>query len=127
MTVESRFAPDPDGPGTINIVGFYFPEDMLAFRNTEVNNDSDEYGDVVHWGMKAYMDLADEDARLAEREDQGSMHLVLHGLGSRRDGYYGTHEEGVSHQYEKWLAMHWQAHLQELSSKGRSPLDVPLR
>ncbi len=107
MVIESRFAPDPEGPGTMNIVGFYFHENVLAFRTSE--NDTDEYGDIVHWGPKAYLDLAYEDAHLALEEDLGCMNLVAHGQGGLRDGYYGAHEEGISHQYDNWLAGQWRA------------------
>lgn len=116
MYVDSRFAPDPDGSGTMNIVGFYFHENVLAFR--DASNDTEENGDIVYWAIRAYWEgLAPEDARLCTEEDVGCLNLITHGRGDEMDGLYGDHEEGVSHQYEQWLASHWKKHLRELGKK----------
>ncbi len=106
MYVDSRFMPDPSGVGTMNIVAFYFHEDILAFRDS--TNDTDENGDIVHWATRAYWNqLAPEDAKLCAEEDEGCINLLNHGQGALTDGMYESYEEGISLQYETWLARQW--------------------
>ncbi len=106
--VDSRFIPHPSGFGTINVIAFYFHEDILNFR--DASNDTDKDGDIVHWAMKAYLKLACEDGELCEEIDQGNLNLLRHGLGDEVHGMYETHLEGVSYQYVKWLAQCWKEH-----------------
>lgn len=110
MYTDSVFIPDPDGTGTINVVAFYFLEEILNTRDPEIA-DTDFGGDLVHWATKAYWkELAPEDAVLCKEEDDGCRTLIRCGKGDLTSGYYRLPEEGVSYQYEKYLARHWNAY-----------------
>lgn len=79
----------PKGPQeTINVVEFYYPEDIVAFER-----------DFVHAQRAAYMETALEDDEIAERMDAGRRALMQRGV-SEAGPYQTPLEDGMRHFHE---------------------------
>jgi choline monooxygenase len=79
----------PVGPQeTVNIVEFYYPEDIAAFER-----------DFVCAQRAAYMETAIEDDEIAERMDAGRRALMLRGT-NETGPYQSPMEDGMQHFHE---------------------------
>jgi len=79
----------PQGPNkTLNVVEFYYPEEIAAFER-----------DFVDAQQAAYMETCVEDDEIAERMDAGR--LALHKRGDNETGpYQSPMEDGMQHFHE---------------------------
>ncbi|MEO6983748.1 MAG: aromatic ring-hydroxylating dioxygenase subunit alpha [Paralcaligenes sp.] len=73
---------------TVNIVEFYYPEDIAAFER-----------DFVCAQRAAYMETAIEDDEIAERMDAGRRALMLRGV-NETGPYQSPMEDGMQHFHE---------------------------
>lgn len=78
---------------TINIVEFYYPEDVVAFER-----------DFVEAQRAAYMETAIEDDEIAERMDAGRRALMRRGV-DERGPYQSPMEDGMQHFHEWYRRM----------------------
>ena len=79
----------PVGPQeTMNIVEFYYPEDIAAFER-----------EFVQAQRAAYMETAIEDDEIAERMDAGRKALMLRGT-NETGPYQSPMEDGMMHFHE---------------------------
>ncbi len=79
----------PQGPDkTLNVVEFYYPEEIIAFEP-----------DYVRAQQAAYMETCIEDDEIGERMDQGRKALMMRG--DNEVGPYQTPmEDGMQHFHE---------------------------
>src|SRR3546814_5989483 len=73
---------------TVNIVEFYYPEDIVAFER-----------EFVEAQRAAYMETAIEDDEIAERMDAGRRALIKRGA-SESGPYQSPMEDGMQHFHE---------------------------
>ena len=73
---------------TVNVVEFYYPEDIVAFER-----------DFVESQRAAYMETAIEDDEIAERMDAGRRALMQRGV-SEAGPYQSPMEDGMRHFHE---------------------------
>jgi phenylpropionate dioxygenase-like ring-hydroxylating dioxygenase large terminal subunit len=73
---------------TVNIVEFYYPEDIAAFER-----------DFVCAQRAAYMETAIEDDEIAERMDAGRRALMRRGV-NETGPYQSPMEDGMQHFHE---------------------------
>ncbi|MBB5216857.1 aromatic ring-hydroxylating oxygenase subunit alpha [Parapusillimonas granuli] len=78
---------------TVNIVEFYYPEDIVAFER-----------EFVEAQRAAYMETAIEDDEIAERMDAGRKALMLRGT-SEAGPYQSPMEDGMRHFHEWYRKM----------------------
>jgi len=79
----------PQGPQeTLNIVEFYYPEEIAAFER-----------EFVEAQRAAYMETAIEDDEIAERMDAGRLALMKRGV-SEAGPYQSPMEDGMQHFHE---------------------------
>jgi len=79
----------PKGPQeTVNIVEFYYPEEIAAFER-----------EFVEAQRAAYMETAIEDDEIAERMDAGRLALMKRGV-SEAGPYQSPMEDGMQHFHE---------------------------
>lgn len=84
----------PKGPQeTMNVVEFYYPEDIVAFER-----------DFVEAQRAAYMETAVEDDEIAERMDAGRRALMERGV-SEVGPYQSPLEDGMKHFHEWYRSM----------------------
>ena len=84
----------PMGPGkTMNIVKFFYPEEIVAFER-----------DFVEAQRAAYMETCVEDDEIAERMDQGRLALMQRG-DNQFGPYQSPMEDGMQHFHE-WYHRH---------------------
>jgi len=84
----------PMGPGkTMNIVKFFYPEEIAAFER-----------DFVEAQRAAYMETCVEDDEIAERMDQGRLALMKRG-DNQFGPYQSPMEDGMQHFHE-WYHRH---------------------
>uniref|UniRef100_UPI002FCA8D91 SRPBCC family protein n=1 Tax=Devosia sp. TaxID=1871048 RepID=UPI002FCA8D91 len=82
---------------TINIVEFYYPEDIVAFER-----------EFVLAQRAAYMETALEDDEIAERMDAGRLALMRRGV-DEHGPYQSPMEDGMQHFHEWYRRMMGQA------------------
>lgn len=91
----------PVGPQeTVNIVEFYYPEDIVAFER-----------EFVEAQQAAYMETAVEDDEIAERMDAGRRILMERGV-NETGPYQSPMEDGMRHFHE------WYRRLMGMKSSG---------
>jgi len=79
----------PQGPHkTLNVVEFYYPEEIVAFER-----------DFVEAHQAAYMETCVEDDEIAERMDAGRKALMLRG-DNEVGPYQSPMEDGMQHFHE---------------------------
>jgi phenylpropionate dioxygenase-like ring-hydroxylating dioxygenase large terminal subunit len=79
----------PKGPQeTVNVVEFYYPEEIAAFER-----------EFVEAQRAAYMETAIEDDEIAERMDAGRKALMLRGV-NETGPYQSPMEDGMQHFHE---------------------------
>jgi choline monooxygenase len=78
---------------TMNIVEFFYPEEIVAFEP-----------DFVQAQRAAYMETCIEDDEIAERMDQGRMALMQRG-DNQVGPYQSPMEDGMQHFHE-WYHKH---------------------
>jgi len=84
----------PQGPQeTLNLVEFYYPEDIAAFER-----------EFVQAQRAAYMETALEDDEIAERMDAGRLALLRRG-GNDAGPYQSPMEDGMQHFHEWYRRM----------------------
>ena len=84
----------PKGPQeTVNVVEFYYPEEIAAFER-----------EFVEAQRAAYMETAVEDDEIAERMDAGRRALMERGV-SEAGPYQSPMEDGMQHFHEWYRAM----------------------
>jgi choline monooxygenase len=82
----------PMGPTkTMNIVEFFYPEEIVAFEP-----------DFVQAQRAAYMETCIEDDEIAERMDQGRLALMQRG-DNQVGPYQSPMEDGMQHFHEWYL------------------------
>src|SRR5690606_12618192 len=84
----------PVGPQeTVNVVEFYYPEDIAAFER-----------EFVEAQQAAYMETAGEDDEIAERMDAGRRALMMRGS-NEMGPYQSPMEDGMQHLHEWYRRM----------------------
>ncbi|HEX7748898.1 MAG TPA: aromatic ring-hydroxylating dioxygenase subunit alpha [Bordetella sp.] len=84
----------PKGPQeTVNVVEFYYPEEIVAFER-----------EFVEAQRAAYMETAVEDDEIAERMDAGRKALMERGV-SESGPYQSPMEDGMQHFHEWYRGM----------------------
>jgi len=84
----------PKGPQeTVNVVEFYYPEEIAAFER-----------EFVEAQRAAYMETAIEDDEIAERMDAGRRALMMRGV-SEAGPYQSPMEDGMQHFHEWYRKM----------------------
>jgi len=78
---------------TVNVVEFYYPEEIAAFER-----------EFVQAQQAAYMETAVEDDEIAERMDAGRRALMLRGV-SEAGPYQSPMEDGMQHFHEWYRRM----------------------
>jgi choline monooxygenase len=90
LTVSTVY---PLGPQkTLNVVEFFYPEEITAFER-----------EFVHAQQAAYMETVKEDDEIAERMDQGRLALLRRGEDATGP-YQSPMEDGMQHFHEWYLA-----------------------
>ncbi len=87
----------------VNIVEFYYPEDIVLFER-----------EFVEAEQSAYIETAIEDHEIARRMHEGRRALYLQGI-SEEGPYQSPMEDGMVHFHE-FLRRHLEPHLQEQST-----------
>jgi phenylpropionate dioxygenase-like ring-hydroxylating dioxygenase large terminal subunit len=85
---------------TVNIVEFYYPEEIALFER-----------EFVQAQREAYMETAIEDDEIAERMDAGRRALLQRGT-SEIGPYQSPMEDGMQHFHE------WYRHAMDLGLEG---------
>jgi phenylpropionate dioxygenase-like ring-hydroxylating dioxygenase large terminal subunit len=78
---------------TVNIVEFYYPEEIALFER-----------EFVEAQREAYMETAIEDDEIAERMDAGRLALLKRGV-SETGPYQSPMEDGMQHFHEWYRRM----------------------